>query len=217
MRCFFTILVALVLLKTAKADLIITGVVDGNEPGGLPKGLELYATTDIPDLSVFSIQRYTNGGATPSSETRLPNVSLNMGSFFYTTGTASSDIFFTNNGFTVGLSGQTVANINGDDLLQVITTAGSVAIDTFGLPGQGDTNFYENSIAYRLNTSFLGDPNGSLNASANFTISPWVSSADFGTRFGSFNPVPEPSSLLVLGICGILVGPRYRRQRYLTC
>lgn len=192
---------------TAKADLLISGVVDGNESGGIPKGIELVATSDIADLSIFSIGRYTNGGAGISSVTALPSISLNTGDFFYITGTTSSDIFFTNAGFTVGLSNQTVANINGDDLLQIVSSADNgIAFDTFGLPGQGDTDFYANSYAYRNNSSQTGDVLGSLDASANFTIAGWDETA-WASTFGSFQvtAIPEPAiaGLLGLGLVGL--------------
>jgi hypothetical protein len=189
------------------ATLIISGVVDGNEAGGLPKGVELVALQNIPDLSVYSIGRYTNGGSTLTSVTALPSVALSQGSFFYITGTASSDAFFTSNGFTVGLSNQTVANINGDDLLSIVlTTNNAIAIDTFGLPGQGDTDFYTDSIAYRNNASQTGVPAGLLDAS-NFDISGWISSARFGAVFGEFvvTAVPEASSFLIGGlVCSVI-------------
>ena len=40
------------LLAEACSDLLITGVIDGPLSGGVPKAIELYAATDIPNLSV---------------------------------------------------------------------------------------------------------------------------------------------------------------------
>ncbi len=218
MRSFvsFAALAVALTSSACHATLIISGVVDGNETGGLPKGVELVALQNIPDLSVYSIGRYTNGGSTLTAVTTLPSVALSQGSFFYITGTATSDAFFTSNGFTVGLSNAAVANINGDDLLSlVLTTNHAIAIDTFGLPGQGDTNFYTDSIAYRNNASQTGVPDGLLDAS-NFDISGWISSARFGAVFGEFvvTAVPEASSFIFGGlVCGILGLKVAGRQR----
>ena len=124
----------------ANAALLITGTVDGNESGGIPKAVELYATTAIADLSVFSLGRYTNGGSTLSSETALPSISMAVGDFFYVTGTTSSDSILTDAGFTVGLSNQSVANINGDDVIAITNGSGTV-LDLFGAVGQGGHQF----------------------------------------------------------------------------
>ncbi len=195
------------------AALVISGVVDGNVTGGIPKGIELVATSDIADLSTFSIGRYTNGGSTLSSVTALPSVALNAGDFFYITGTTTSDVFFTNAGFTIGLSNQTVANINGDDLLQLVSTGDtSIAFDTFGQVGQGDTDFYANSFAYRQNSSQTGDIDGSFDAADNFVITAW-NETEWANTFGTFQvqAVPEPTSVMLLA--GFTVSLALRRRR----
>jgi len=196
------------------ANLVISGVVDGDESGAIPKGAELVALQNIPDLSVYSIGRYTNGVSTISQVTPLPAVSLAQGAFFYITGTASSNSFFTDNGFTVGLSGVSVLNINGNDLLSIVLTTGGDAVDTFGLPGQGDTSFYTDSIAYRMDSSQTAIPAGLTDAS-NFDISDWNDSADFGATFGTFavQAIPEAGSVLFgTLVCGIM-GLTYAGRR----
>lgn len=207
MRPVVSLAFVLCFAVNSSGNLVISGVVDGNESGGLPKGVELVALQNIPNLSVYSIGRYTNGGSAISSVTLLPAMSLSQGSFFYITGTTTSDTFFTSNGFPVGLSNQNVANINGNDLLSIVLTANNaVPIDTFGLPGQGSANFYADSIAYRNSVSQTGVPTGLLNA-ANFTVTPWVNSADFGARFGTFTVVaiPEPGAVLFGAlVCGVV-------------
>ena len=140
---------------TAQADLIISGVVDGTQTGGNPKGIELVATTDIADLSVFSILRDTNGAGPFDSAVALPAVSLSAGSFFYVAGNTDSATILDGFGFTTGLT-DGIANVNGDDILGIAltsdTTGGTpftVFSDSFGEVAQGDTNFYENSFAIR--------------------------------------------------------------------
>eukprot|EP00984_Skeletonema_dohrnii_P010390 scaffold4046_cov78-Skeletonema_dohrnii-CCMP3373.AAC.1 len=48
--------------KHSSTGLIITGVIDGPRSGGLPKAVELYATSDIPDLSSYGVGFANNGG-----------------------------------------------------------------------------------------------------------------------------------------------------------
>ncbi|HBM76750.1 MAG TPA: hypothetical protein DD438_01460, partial [Verrucomicrobiales bacterium] len=56
--------------------LIITGVFDGPLPGGDPKGVELFATTDITDLAQFALGVANNGQGTDGVETILPSQAL---------------------------------------------------------------------------------------------------------------------------------------------
>ena len=53
-------------------ELVITGVVDGPLSGGVPKAVELYARTDIADLSTFGIGAANNGGGTDGQEFTFP-------------------------------------------------------------------------------------------------------------------------------------------------
>ena len=56
--------------QVASASLILTGVVDGPLPGGVPKDIEVFATTNIPDLSVYGLEsanNLTRGGISPGS------------------------------------------------------------------------------------------------------------------------------------------------------
>ena len=199
----------------ASGQLIITGVVDGTNTGGIPKGAELYATEDIADPSVYGIQRYTNSVSSASSLTQLSAISLNAGDFYYLTGGATSTTIFNNEGFTVGLTGA-VVNINGDDLLQLVEFAApTTVLDTFGQPNQGDTNFYENSIAYRNNDNITGNIAGNVDATPGFTITAYTNDTDFGNIFGSYSPVPEPSAygaLFGLVAIGFAVARRRRRS-----
>ena len=46
----------------SNGSLIITGVYDGPLSGGTPKGIELFATADIADLSIYAVGSANNGG-----------------------------------------------------------------------------------------------------------------------------------------------------------
>ena len=69
---FITLLAACCFSQAANAGLIITGVIDGPLSGGVPKAVELYADTDVADLSQWNISSETNGGSgTPAPEFTL--------------------------------------------------------------------------------------------------------------------------------------------------
>jgi hypothetical protein len=62
--------------------LIISGVLDGPLPGGLPKLVEFYAIENISDLSVYGFGSANNGGGTDGEEFTFPNISINAGEFY---------------------------------------------------------------------------------------------------------------------------------------
>ena len=64
-------------------DLVITGVVDGPLPGGLPKSIELYVANDIPDLSVYGVGSANNGNPSTGPEFTFPAVAATAGDFIY--------------------------------------------------------------------------------------------------------------------------------------
>ena len=53
-------------------DLIITGVFDGPNSGGTPKGVELFALNDISDLSVYGLGSANNGDGSDGEEYTFP-------------------------------------------------------------------------------------------------------------------------------------------------
>lgn len=65
------------------SQLIITGVVDGPLPGGLPKALELYAIGDIANLSAYGVDSVNNGGGSTGGPTFLLNGTASAGQFMY--------------------------------------------------------------------------------------------------------------------------------------
>jgi len=190
-------------------------VVDGTDDGGTPKGIELYAQVAIADLSVYSVIRDTNGAGPFDTATTLPSISLAMGDFFYIAGNADSATNLADLGFTCGYT-NAIANVNGDDILGTALTSDpyNTVIDSFGQEGQGDTDFYADSFAVRLNSSVTGQVPGQVDA-ANFTITSFSSAGIEGASgFGSYAPVaiPEPSTLALFGLAlGMIT--LYRRKR----
>lgn len=150
-------------LSASSTDLIITGVFDGPLPGGDPKGVELYALADIPDLGLYAIGSASNGGGTNGPESGALSFSdpIAAGSFIYLTngdGTDFSQWF----GFapTIASVPGSALNHNGDDAIELFFDAsgafsgGETVIDVFGeidVDGTGQAWESLDGWAYRNN------------------------------------------------------------------
>jgi hypothetical protein len=119
----------------ASAGLIITGVIDGPRSGGLPKAIELFATTDIADLSIYNVETPNNGAAATGAEYALSG-SATAGSYLWVASEAPG--FTAYFGFAPTFV-SAVANINGDD--NVILYESGVTVDQFGVNGQDGSGF----------------------------------------------------------------------------
>lgn len=195
----------------ASAGLIITGVIDGPRSGGLPKAIELFATTDIADLSIYNVETPNNGAAATGAEYALSG-SATAGSYLWVASEAPG--FTTYFGFAPTFV-SAVANINGDD--NVILYESGVTVDQFGVNGQDGSGFpweYTDGYAYRVDST---GPDAIYN-SANWTFSgidyldsqgtSGVNGGDGKTvPFGTY--VPEPASLALIGLGGLAV---FRRR-----
>ncbi len=153
------------LIGAASADLIITGVIDGPLTGGVPKAVELYATDDIADLSLYGIGSANNGGGTDGEEFTLSG-SATEGQFLYV---ASEGVEFQNFfGFAPDFT-DAAAGINGDDAIELFQS-GSV-IDVFGdisVDGTGEAWEYADGWAYRVDET---GPDATTFAIANWSFS----------------------------------------------
>ncbi len=195
----------------ASAGLIITGVIDGPRTGGLPKAIELFATTDIADLSIYNVETPNNGAVATGSEFALSG-SLTAGSYLWIASEAPG--FTTYFGFAPTLT-NAVASVNGDD--NVILYENGVTVDQFGVNGQdgsGTAWDYLDGYAYRIDNT---GPDASF-ATANWTFSgidfldsqgtAGINGSDGKTvPFGTY--VPEPASLALLGLGGLAI---FRRR-----
>ena len=74
-------------------SLVITSVYDGPITGGVPKGIELYVTADIADLSIYGVGSANNGGGSDEEEFTFPAVAVAAGTYLYV---ASETVEFTN-------------------------------------------------------------------------------------------------------------------------
>lgn len=196
---------------TANADLIITGVMDGPLSGGTPKAVELYATADIADLSIYGIELVSNAGSTGGAVETAFSGSMLAGEFYYVASEAPN--FTAVFGFAPDLvTGD--ANHNGDDDFYIYKNG--VAIDTWGgsdgVDNTGTDADILDSWAYR---------NDGAGPNTTFTASEWTIAAPnsldgldaAGTAaavpFGTYQ-IPEPGSLALLGLGGLMIARRRR-------
>lgn len=155
MKKIYTLLTACLLLIQAgysQSDIIITGVVDGDLSGGLPKAIELYVVNDVADASVYGVGAANNGGGTDGVEFILPADAFTAGDFIYlTTDLVAFEDFF---GFQANYDAGSAAAINGDDAVELFLNENLV--DVFGDPdvnGDGEPWDYTDSWAYRQNAT----------------------------------------------------------------
>lgn len=130
----------------APSLLIISGVYDG-QVSSQPKGIELFVTADIADLSSYGLGAANNGGGTDGQEFTFPADAASAGDFIYVA--ASTTGFNTFFGFDVNYTDGDLG-INGDDAIELFKD-GTVR-DVFGdinTDGTGQAWEYEDGWAYR--------------------------------------------------------------------
>ena len=204
--------VTLLSCGSASAELIITGVVDGDLTGGNPKAILLTATADITDLSVWGVGSANNGGGTDGEEFPLIGMA-SLGDVIVVTGNSDSSAFFSNFDVTVFENG--AANINGDDAVELFND--DLVVDTYGdIAVDGTDQDWEYSDGYAVRT---GGAAGVFDI-ANYNVVDdgldGLTEAQqldlVGTTFQlSPSAIPEPSSLALLGLVGCAGFVRRRR------
>ncbi len=110
------------------SDLMITGVIDGPLPGGLPKAIQVTVLADIADLSIYGLGAANNGGGTDGEEFTFPSVSASAGDVLYL---ASEAVGFEQ---WFGFAPDYVDNdaaINGDDAIELFQNG--LVVDLFGV------------------------------------------------------------------------------------
>ena len=138
----------------ACGNLVITGVIDGPLPGGLPKAIELYVVADIPNISQYGFGSANNGGGTDGQEYTFPATGATAGT--YITVTSDSAAFATFFGFSATFVeiGSNALSINGDDAIELFCN-GEI-VDYFGdrdTDGTGEPWEYLDGWAYRNNNT----------------------------------------------------------------
>ena len=202
---------------SAQAALIISQYVE-TDSGTTPKGIELWNTgTNTIDFSTttLTILKGVNGGAL-SSDFTLSTGSLTAGEVMVV-GKSEIDDYLTST-FGIGtIQFHTKSfTFNGNDALQI--QLNGVIQDTLGTPetdpvtawsGNGvstqNQNIALNEGISTGNTAGFTDPSGRF-----VTINSSPSSAEGLSGFG-IAPVPEPSSITLLGF-GFLAALRHRKR-----
>ncbi len=195
----------LLLASTSQAAFVISAVTDGDLSGGNPKSIMLQAVATVADLTAWGVGSANNGGGSDGQEFTLPAGSAAAGDVFVIVNNAVSQDFFANNfvqDFTLLVNG--AANINGDDAIELF--GGGNVVDVFGdinTDGTGEDWEYKDGFAQRLG----GGPqafdlaNYSVNNGAFAGMNEQEHVAVFAAA--GFTPVPEPSSVLLLGFAGL--------------
>ena len=157
---FFSVLISAL---SFGQDLVITGIMDGPLPGGLPKALELYVVNDIPDLSIYGLESTTNGAAAAGQEYTFPADSKTAGEYIYI-GT-EQPLFNQYLGFNpTYIDG--VMNVNGDDTIILYLNAAIYdLLGEIGVDGTGTAWESLDGWAYRVN---------GFGPNTTFTASEWI-------------------------------------------
>ena len=205
------------LTLTSQAALYITGIFDGPLSGGTPKGIELYASDNIADLSAYAVGTANNGGGTDGAEFTLSG-SATAGDYIYVVANGNEDEFTSFLGGSATFASSALG-INGDDAIELFHN--EAVVDTFGdinVNGDGEDWDYTDGWAYR----------NTVTAGGAFTTSDWTfsganawdgatSNASSGSvmPIGTFTttPVPEPSTYaLLVGLVGLSYTLNCRRR-----
>ena len=217
MKKILTILSAAALVAvgySAHAQVILTGVYDGDASGGQPKGVEIYVGGTI-DFTGWEISNFNNGNTTADNTAALDTLGTLTDTFAYITNDTVSG-FNTWFGFNPDLADASSPNVNGDDAIAIFDDT-ATQIDVYGAigtDGSGEVWEYQDGWAYRSDGT---GPGGST-----FTPGDWTfANGDFdgfSSNAGATNSmpvgtyvIPEPSTaaFLLSGLAAMLL----RRRR----
>jgi len=181
--------------------LVITGVFDANITGLLsgssPRGVELMALENIPDLSIFGVESANNGASAIGQEFTFPAVAATKGEFFFIVGTGQETDF--TNYFGATFTANYASNamfINGNDA--IVLYENTYIIDAYGevgIDGTGTAWDYLDGWGYRI---------AGTGPSATFNVADWqvgnVGELEQATNSASSTPYPIKLYTNVLGI-----------------
>ena len=138
---------------------VITMIADGDESGGTPKVLEIYANGTV-DFTLYSLENQTNGNDNWGNTFDLSPLGTVTDAFVYVykdgdlDGQSAFAVNFpsvTTNTLDVGNA--SVMGINGDDRVRIVETASGAVVDVYGVDsvdGSGEVWEYKDGYAKRL-------------------------------------------------------------------
>ncbi|MCB0641758.1 MAG: HYR domain-containing protein, partial [Phaeodactylibacter sp.] len=179
-------------------NLVISGLIDGPDTGGIPKAIEFTAVEFIPDLSIYGFGSANNGGGSDGIEFVFPAGSLAQGEHVWVA--TESPIFTSFFGFAPDYVDALAPSINGDDAIELFCNG--VLIDLFGdqnVDGSGEPWEYTDGWAYRNSST---GPDGPT-----FVLGNWFFSGPNAldgevTNAGAAVPMPaETYFSTVGGVC----------------
>mgnify|MGYP005839047619 CR=1 FL=1 len=165
---YFMVFLMMMGISVNAQDLVITGVLDGPLPGGLPKAIEIYAINDVNDLSVYGLESANNGNPASGPEFYFPADAISAGDYIYVGHDDDTEAFLAFLGFEADYL-DNVANNNGDDA--IILYLNDSQIDVFGevgVDGTGEPWEYLDGWAYRNDGT---GPDGTTFELGNWTYS----------------------------------------------
>ncbi len=169
--------------------LIISGVYDG-AVNSQPKGIEIFVTEDIADLSSYGVGSANNGGGTDGEEFTFPADAASAGDFIYIAATSTGfNTFF---GFDADYTDGAL-NINGDDAIELFKDG--VVTDVFGdinVDGSGQAWEHTDGWAYRKNIE---------EATTTFDVNDWTFSGtgELDNAVNSMSSTPFPTGTYTNG------------------
>lgn len=193
-KLFFSILIVLLCLSTAKAQIISQYIETSS--GSTPKGIEIWNNTSSAlnfATNILVIEKGTNG-AIPSPDFTLSSGTLAANAVLVI-GTSDMQTITESNGSTFHLKAFT---FNGDDAL--VVKYGGVITDVLGVPGSDPGTAWSGSgvstadrnIAIKVGIT-TGDTDGWIDPSLRFET---VSTNNSATGFGIAPLAPTPSITL---------------------
>jgi hypothetical protein len=170
---------------SAQSDVVLTAIWDGNLPGQLPKGVELFVVNDVADMSIYALGSANNGQGTDGPEFTFPAVAFNAGTYVYVASEAPQFTAFF--GFAPDFTSN-VVNVNGDDAIELfkdgepVDVFGEIDYETF------DNSWsYLNGWAYRVSGT---GPDGTTYIAGNWMFSGAQALTGIATNAEAPNPIP---------------------------
>ncbi len=178
----------------SSSSLILTGIFDGTLSGGTPKGVELFATENIEDLSFYGIGSANNGDGSDGVELTLSG-SVAEGEFIYIA--TEENNFNTWFGLNPDIVDDMAVAINGNDAIELFYdstkafTGNELVVDIFGETNASATSWsYTNGWAYRSSST---GPDGNTFAESNWTYSGDNAYEGTSNNADANNPMPVKS------------------------